>query len=409
MTARGFSDCVQRLKLSDGRMRFRLRLWSGGKLYKATFPSKESAQAARDFLLAKRRAESLGIPPPSFPAEAPTVKSVFDAFERRLVNLGRSEVYRKQVAGVARLWTAFRGASASAVFTKQDLEEFVGWARRPPNTKSRGRQIRNAIMILRMVLRYSDLAVPRAPLVSVPRRAPKTVTKEQLRKYLAALPWGSVERAWAELDLRTSIRESEARALTIADVDLKARRIRVRHGKGRPGERGSEEWHPLPPGAAAALLAYREREPKDLPPEAPFLAVLARRPRGRHGLRRLPLLKESLKKRLRRACKAAGIPERGGVGWLRHQAATLARASGLPLSAASAALGHADEKMVSGVYDEGSRRDDERWSARLALGKKIDALLPLSGGPRGFGRGTKRQETGGKRPSGDVGREAAEP
>ena len=377
MTARGFNDCIQRVKLPSGAVRFRLRVWTGKKLRKATFPSKEAAQAARDFLLARRRAESLGIPPPAWPQPAATVGSVFAAFEKRLVNLGRSEAYVKQVRGIRKLWAAFRGETGLASFTRRDLEEFVGWARQPGRTKSHGRQIKTAIAILRMVLRDAELPVPRAPIVEVPKRAPKTITKEQLEKYQAALGWGTVERAFAELDLRTGIRESEARALTVADIDLEGGVLRVRHGKGRPGERGSEELHPIPPGAALALRAYVDRFSRGIAREAPFLTIQSRRPRKGGRLQRRSLTKDSLRKRLQVACKAAGIPARGGLGWLRHQAVTLARTSGAGILAPSLALGHSDERMVGATYDESARATEERWRARAELGARIDALVPV--------------------------------
>jgi integrase len=378
MTSRGWSDGILRVKLDDGRVRFRLRMWVGGELKKATFPSRESAEAARDFLLSKRRAESLGIPGPNWPKAEPTIASVFDAFDLRIVRLGLSDTYRKQVQGVKKLFVSFRGPSAPAIFTRQDLEEFVGWCRSPGNTKSRGRQIKNAIAIFRMVLRDAELPIPKAPTVNVPRRAPKTITKKQLEAYLEALGWGTVQRAFAELDLRTALRESEARALTIGDVDLEAGVMHVHHGKGKPGERGSEELHPIPAGAIAALRAYRAKEPKNLPPSAPFLAI--RSDRKGSALRRHTLTKDSLQKRLRKASRDAGIPERGGVGWLRHQAATLARASGADLKSAAGALGHVDEKMVAATYDESARAAEERWAHRLALGARIDELLPVDAG-----------------------------
>lgn len=396
MTSRGFSDCIQRVRLPSGAARFRLRIWVGGKLRKATFPSKEAAQAARDFLLARRRAESLGIPPPAWPQPTATVGNVFAAFEKRLVNLGRSQAYIKQVRGIRKLWAAFRGETGSAAFTRRDLEEFVGWARQPGRTKSRGRQIKTAISILRMVLRDAELPVPRAPLVDVPKRPPKTITKEQLEKFLAALGWGTVERAFAELDLRTGIRESEARALRIGDVDLAAGVLRVRHGKGRPGERGSEELHPIPPGAALALRAYAATFPPRLPLEAPFLAIESRRPRGRRGKpTRQPLTKDALRKRLRKACRPAEISPRGGLGWLRHQAATLASASGQGIQGVALGLGHVDAKMVGATYDESARATEERWRARSELGARIDALLPVVSG--GFAEGTPLRETARKK------------
>jgi integrase len=376
VTARGYSDSILRVKLKDGRVRFRLRMWVAGELKKATFPSKESAEAARDYLLARRRAESLGIPAPAFPRADPTIADVFEAFDLRIVRLGLSVAYRAQVVGVRKLFTRFRGPAAPAAFTRRDLEEFVGWCRTPGNTKSRGRQIRNAIGILRMVLRDAELPVPKAPTIDVPRRAPKTISKKELQAFLEALGWGTVQRAFAELDLRTALRESEARALTIGDVDLKAGLMHVHHGKGKPGERGSEEVHPIPPGALAALKAYRASQPRDLPPGAPFLAILAAR--GRGALRRQPLQKDSLRKRLRAASVAAGIPVRQGLGWLRHQAATLASASGQGIVGVSGALGHVDGQMVAATYDESSRAREERWRARAELGARIDALLPVA-------------------------------
>jgi hypothetical protein len=35
--------------------------------------------------------------------------------------------------------------------------------------------------------------------------------------------------------------------------------------------------------------------------------------------------------------------------------------------------------MVAGVYDESDRAAEERWEARLALGARVDAAVPLYG------------------------------
>jgi hypothetical protein len=103
------------MKPGDGRPRWRLRMWVGGELKKATFPSKEGAEAARDFLLAKRRVESLGIPGPVFLEAGAAITSVFDAFDLRIVRLGPSYAYRLQVQCVKKVFVRFRGPSAPAL------------------------------------------------------------------------------------------------------------------------------------------------------------------------------------------------------------------------------------------------------------------------------------------------------
>jgi integrase len=103
----------------------------------------------------------------------------------------------------------------------------------------------------------------------------------------------------------------------------------------------------------------------------PFLAI---------GEPRRALDRLSLRKRLWAACDAAGLPRRGGLGWLRHEAATLLRERGESLQKVGQGMGHTSARVVAAHYDESDRRAAEEWRTRRELGARLDRLVPVNRG-----------------------------
>lgn len=76
---------------------------------------------------------------------------------------------------------------------------------------------------------------------SLPKGAPRYITRDQLDRLLLELP-GDLRRAVA-LGAWAGLRVSEAAALTWDDIDVERRRIHVRHGKGDKSR--SVGMHPI--------------------------------------------------------------------------------------------------------------------------------------------------------------------
>lgn len=342
--------------------RWRLRIMVDGVRRVQTFGSKLEADRARNQLRARKAAFALGLPDPVVSYVDITLEHAFDDRIEGLRKRHRAELTITQMEQHRALWVAWGGPGHTAALTIRDLEDFSQWfSLRSP--KSRGGMIAKAVMIVRGVLKRAGLPVPPDIHVDVPRRAPRTVGKPALLRFLTAMPLGTVERTFAELVLRTNGRESELRRLAVADVDLQGRRLLLSRKKG-----GSHEtWVPVSSALHAALRPYSATV-ANLPPESPFLAL---------GIPRRALDRLSLRKRLWAACDAAGLPRRGGLGWLRHEAATLLRERGESLQRVGRGMGHTSARIVEAHYDESDRRAADEWRTRRELGARLDRLVPV--------------------------------
>lgn len=351
--------------------RFRIRIMIDGVRRVQTFGSKLEAERARNQLRARKAAAALGLPDPVASYVDVTLERAFDDRIDGLKKRHRADLTIEQMHQHRALWIAWGGPGHTAALTTRDLEDFSEWfSLRSP--KSRGGMIAKAVMIARGVLKRAGLPVPPDIHVDVPRRAPRTVGKPALLRFLAAMPLGTVERTFAELVLRTNGRESELRRLAVGDVDLRGRRLLLSRRKG-----GShEKWVPISSALVAVLRSYKVASPpaavvasqKPEVAQEPFLA-LGDPPR--------PLDRLSLRKRLWRACAAAGLPRRGGLGWLRHEAATLLRERGESLRRVGQGMGHTSTRVVEAHYDESDRRAAEEWRTRRELGARLDRLVPV--------------------------------
>lgn len=346
--------------------RWRLRIMIGGVRHVQTFGSKLEAERSRNQLRARKAATALGLPDPVIPHAELTLEKAFDDRIDGLKKRRRAELTILQMEQHKTLWVAWGGAGHTAALTTRDLEDFSRWfSLRSPDSK--GGMIAKSVMIVRGVVKRAGLPVPPDIHIDVPRRAPRTVGKPALLKFLAAMPLGTVERTFAELVLRTNGRESELRRLTVGDVDLKGRRLLLSRRKGGT----HEKWVPLSAALAGALRPYSATV-ANLQPEAPFLAL------GGEGEPRRALDRLSLRKRLWRACDAAGLPRRGGLGWLRHEAATLLRERGESLRRVGQGMGHTSSRVVEAHYDESARRAAEEWRTRRELGARLDRIVPIA-------------------------------
>ena len=369
--------------------RFRIRIMVNGVRIVRTFPTQLEADLARNQLRARKAAAALGLPDPvTTRQDEITLAQAFDDRIAGLKKRRRAELTIEEMERHKALWVEWGGEGRSATLTVRDLEDFNDWYRlRTP--KSQGGMVAKSIQKVRGVLKRAGLPVPPDIGIDVPKRAPRTVPRDQLVRFLAAMPLGTVERTFAELVLRTNGRESELRRLAVRDVDLRGRRLLLSRRKGGT----HEKWVPVSAALAAALRPYAATVASQTP-EAPFLAI---------GDPRRPLDRTSLRKRVWVACGAAGLPRRGGLGWLRHEAITLLRETGESLTRVSRGSGHAGSRVTEAHYDESDRRAAEEWRTRRELGARLDRLVPVNRGqnvpkvaPRKGGKGTVNQRKSSK-------------
>lgn len=168
--------------------------------------------------------------------------------------------------------------------------------------------------------------------VRVPRRAAHILTREQLAQLDEALAIeGSHEGALLRLVAATGLRFREAEALQPGDLD--GDRLTVRQSKTANGVRVI-----------------------DVPDHAVELA--------RHVCDSGRIPRQTVRRRLRAACRAAGVPE-VTVHGLRHTRATLLLLAGAPALYVCEQLGHSSPAFTESVYGHvhaAARADRRRWA-----------------------------------------------
>jgi len=337
-----FIDGVAELPGGKGRIRIRV----AGKLIKATFPTMTEAKVYRYDLRARAAAQRLGIEYRDATSAAPKVISLREAFNGHigeLKKLRRSPKTISEAEDIRDLWLDWRG-EGSAALTRRDLVDFVDWLLSRPGNRSKGARAKKAISIVRTVMRRADLPVPAAPVVEVPERRQKTVSLKKARAFLESMAVGSVARTYAEIVIRTHCRESEARRLRFSDVDLADGVLSLPRKKGRAGRRQRVVNAPILPGLRKHLEEYLKKVPEENRKHDRYLLTGTKQ----------PLEEQPFRYAFTRASKAAGIsPPKEGVGWLRNQAATIARIHGTRLSVVAAGLGDSEE-VARRHYDESS-------------------------------------------------------
>lgn len=187
----------------------------------------------------------------------------------------------------------------------------------------------------------------------LPHRERAILTAEQVRVFLAGSRDDRLHALWVLL-ATTGMREGEALALTWDALDLDAASLRVEHTLHRtdgawqlraPKTAKSRRTVTLPAMTVEALREHRRRQLEEWlaagrPGEAGMVFV---DPRGRpiHGSKLTTLLYPILDR--------LGLP-RVTVHDLRHSAATIAYAAGVPLEAIADNLGHSTVRVTQDLY-----------------------------------------------------------
>ncbi len=233
-------------------------------------------------------------------------------------------------------------------------------------------------------------ALSRAP--RAVRAEGRTLTPAQARHLLATLRGHRLEALFA-LMLATGLRRGEALGLRWTDFDRANGVVRVQRQLKREGAGlvttdtktfRSRRAVNLPTSIVAVLLEHEGRQ------------HLERRRRGPDGVdtdfvftttKGTPIDQRNFYREFRRVCETAGLGH-----WhpheLRHSAASLMLAQGVPLHVVSQVLGHSSIRLTSDVY--GHLLEPDRASAALAMDEVLWARAPRADDDvagSGLGRG----------------------
>jgi len=164
-------------------------------------------------------------------------------------------------------------------------------------------------------------------------RLPRVLTRDQVNLLLSQ-PKGSGgaavrDRALLETMYACGLRASEAIALKVGELDLKAG-VLIAHGKG-----SKERLVPIGSSAVESLTVYMERV-------RPRLIGLRDEPHVFVNLRGHALSRQGLYKIVQRHARTAGLESQMSPHTLRHTFATHLLAGGCDLRALQEMLGHAD-------------------------------------------------------------------
>jgi integrase len=223
----------------------------------------------------------------------------------------------------------FFGAGRLLPLTRADMTRWAASAKRD--------YIRRGIVTLRTAHRLAGLEPPPNVQYEYEPGHRLVVPQESVRALIAAMPWGSPERAVAEIMVLTAARLSHVLSLRVQDVSGQFLVIRSRKGHGL--NRLSIEEHPISGRLREVLDSV---VPKDARPERNVILVDGRRP-GRGSFRR----------RLAAASKRAGVsPEVRSFAWLRNFTITQLIESGAPIDVVSRMAGHASVLTTRKHYDK---------------------------------------------------------
>lgn len=159
---------------------------------------------------------------------------------------------------------------------------------------------------------------------------PKALTGEQIReifdRIILDMPSGIRDRVLLELIYGAGLRISEALSISLQDVDVSNRVLRV------TGKRGKTRVVPLPSETAAWARRYMEEARPKLvkKPVATFIV-------SDHGR---TLLRQTAYNKLAQFCRAAGMRDAVGPHALRHSYAVHLIQNGADLRAIQELLGH---------------------------------------------------------------------
>lgn len=342
---------------------------AGHKKLHRVFRSKresEEYRAAHDTAIHSRLLTDLGIPQ----RRASDVVTLGEACREYVAHIERLEIdglrdpattlfYRSVTAFVIE---GFGDDTPMSLIDRSAVAAYTQWRRK--RTTTGGARIIKELKAIQTIARWKlgaplPWTVPHSEIRPV-RRALKMVDPALIRRFIAHLPAGSVERAYAIVKLHTGMREVELRNLTVGAVDLADRSLSfILHNKGG----GAHELHSLPltNDAVRALRPLVNRKKRRVS-EWVFTV------RGRK------LQHTTLRKRFIAASKAAGIePPIESIGSFRHAAVTIA-SDAVGVERVSRAIGHRSVRTTEGYL----RGQASEMKLRRVVTNAIARGLPVN-------------------------------
>lgn len=213
----------------------------------------------------------------------------------------------------------------------------------------------DAVRWNRLIRNVADLADP--PRKSATRRAPKTWTAAELRRFLEHVREDRLEPAW-RLTASTGMRRGEVLGLAWSALDLDNGRLSVRQTLGvvdyqprlaQPKTARSRRQVALDPDTVTALRAQRKRQAEEQLAAGtawtnPDRLVFTREDGS-------PIHPQSFSEAFRRHTATAGLP-RIPLHGLRHTHATIALQAGIHPKVVSDRLGHFSAAFTLDTYSE---------------------------------------------------------
>ena len=343
-------------KRTDGRWAAAINLgWQAGRRKRKTFYG-ETRRVVQEQLSAALRAQQQGLPMVS---ERQTVELFLDRWLSDSVEPRLKPRTYQSYAEIVRLHLSpSLGRIRLAKLTPQQVQRLI-------NEKlSDGlspRRVQYIHAVLRCALGQAEKwgLVPRnvaklADAPHVPRFEIRPLTSEQAQEFLAAVKGDRLEAVYA-VALAVGLRKGEALGLRWDDIDLETGTIAVRHSLQRidkklqlvePKSARSRRTLALPSVLQTALRAHRARQLEERLragstwQETGFVFTT---PIG------MPLDGANVSRAFHRALEAAGLP-RQRFHDLRHAAASLMLAQGVPARVVMEALGHSQISLTMNLY-----------------------------------------------------------
>ena len=325
-------------KLPSGKYRSRATYTGeNGKRHSVSFTrdtAKEADYAALEFKLGKRR------------TAAPTSMTVGEAVTA-FIEANDSVLSPSTIVGYRRIYKNYISAIENIPLHKLDNNTLQSWVNQLARKHS-PKTVSNAYGLVSTTLR--TYAPEFSPRVNLPRKAVRDVQIPQREdiELLLKLTEGTRLHLPILLGAHCGLRRSEMSALTWKDIDLKNRKIKIRHAMVQ-GEYG---WVIKQPKSAAgtrvvdmtnAVHDYLASADKSQPP--------------------VPINPTTITNDFGDLCRANGLSYNQHL--LRHYYASVLASRGIPIKYAQMLMGHSSGEMLNKVYAHILKEEEERFRSSV--------------------------------------------
>jgi integrase len=265
------------------------------------------------------------------------------------------------------------------------ISRFVHWMKEN-RKKSKGPLTVKCLQTLRTMLAWKHIE----PLWSIPYREIRPESVEQrddlgpdlIARFIAHLPYGSLEHAVAAMKAHTGMRNIEIYEARVGDIDIEEKVIEPLLFN-KTAKRKKRHVYPLTDELTEVLRPFVEGKPDD----ALLFTIEGRK-----------LRKESLRGRFIKASTAAEIdPPIRAIKEIRHEVVTVITDE-LDLGTASKWIGHDSEKTTKRFYYR-DRRTKKKLDAKRQVAQLLARAIPIGRPGHEMGHGKDPKEPSGTHPS----------